>query len=940
MPAFAQTLTPVGIDLFGDAIVKPIPLRNAGRVVAPAFKAPPTPADESRKVEGYGQLLLFQDGRQLRGTLVELTADEVIWKRPDADAHFHFPRKAVRRVELNESGDAESLINDPKFNRPFAGKPAVPATVKLPGSDWLFGDLRSENGHDFSLTFANGSTVQFAKANVEWIYFGQQSVPAFGFQGQALDLEGWIVSNPSEGIEIAGNSFKLPSNSWIGRNLSAPPRFQVEFLVPDSAANDPIRLWIQPYGPSPNSYSTGTIEFSFGPKELGYLIFTNLFERKSQPYPKESANGGDPSRFSVFYDEPKGRVVVQRNGVLVGEWKLSGEAAGQAGQPKPDFQRPRGICFNRESGNKQLALGHIRVKPWNGEITPEKKDRPDAEQITIESGTPKPGTLEAVSETDLVVSGEKIPRKADIFLEFPNRAEALKGGDALLIFGDKGELSTADLRIREGRAICRTSIIADLNVSAGTLESIVFPSSKVEPGPACDVLVFRNGDSLKGNLLQASQREAIRWRLSEGQEVSFVPNHIAGVRLNQTEEQDLAKGSTVELTNGDRITGEVTQFTQAALHLRHTVLGECAIPRPHLQSLFTDPNATLIDAGADPETWLGLRVPQIPGLSVQRSQANSARVFLDGTFLGFAPRFSRNQYQGVGYSPERSGSDPKGVPERYELRCVITDSGKNEPSLSASLSGKNGSPSVQVNLSYGRFRCYAYNLPNQRNGGMRQDQEVAIASKLSAQTTRREVRIFVDSKLGTIDFMIDGVHFYKFGRKASERAPGLGARINLSTYSQKEVSVLSNITIRPWSGELPALGETKGTVYLANGDAATGAIGDLKDGKLSVSIATESIEIPIGRITNVEFGQAPAVGKAAARLRLRDGAILHVDQFEWKDGALTAKSAVLGELRLEAKALEELIVSPAAPYFPKVVESKALASKKPENGGNPPNPPK
>ena len=64
LPGPAQTMAPVGVDLFGDRIVEP--LERGAHFSVLRIGPVSTP--------GYEHGLLFQDGRQLRGTLVELTA--------------------------------------------------------------------------------------------------------------------------------------------------------------------------------------------------------------------------------------------------------------------------------------------------------------------------------------------------------------------------------------------------------------------------------------------------------------------------------------------------------------------------------------------------------------------------------------------------------------------------------------------------------------------------------------------------------------------------------------------------------------------------------------------------------------------------------------------------------------------------------------------------
>ena len=46
----------------------------------------------------YSQTLVFRDGRELRGELVEMNQDAVVWQRPDASEALCFPRGEVRRI--------------------------------------------------------------------------------------------------------------------------------------------------------------------------------------------------------------------------------------------------------------------------------------------------------------------------------------------------------------------------------------------------------------------------------------------------------------------------------------------------------------------------------------------------------------------------------------------------------------------------------------------------------------------------------------------------------------------------------------------------------------------------------------------------------------------------------------------------------------------------
>src|SRR6478735_1267331 len=82
--AHAQLNLSPDIDLFGDEIVKKLELQQQpGFGMAVIQRANPPEKKDRAKLEGYAHALLFHDGRQLRGEIVALTKNEIIWRRPD-----------------------------------------------------------------------------------------------------------------------------------------------------------------------------------------------------------------------------------------------------------------------------------------------------------------------------------------------------------------------------------------------------------------------------------------------------------------------------------------------------------------------------------------------------------------------------------------------------------------------------------------------------------------------------------------------------------------------------------------------------------------------------------------------------------------------------------------------------------------------------------------
>jgi hypothetical protein len=95
-----------------------------------------------------------------------------------------------------------------------------------------------------------------------------------------------------------------------------------------------------------------------------------------------------------------------------------------------------------------------------------------------------------------------------------------------------------------------------------------------------------------------------------------------------------------------------------------------------------------------------------------------------------------------------------------------------------------------------------------------------------------------------------------------------------------------------------------------------GAIGDVRDGKLSAKSEIGDVETPIEKIGALDFGGAPAPVAAVGRIYFQDGSIINVDHFRWAEGKLTAHSATLGDFQLPADAIRELVLHPSLPRAP------------------------
>ncbi len=204
-----------------------------------------------------------------------------------------------------------------------------------------------------------------------------------------------------------------------------------------------------------------------------------------------------------------------------------------------------------------------------------------------------------------------------------------------------------------------------------------------------------------------------------------------------------------------------------------------------------------------------------------------------------------------------------------------------------------------------------------------------MQDKLTNLNTRRAIRLFVDSRTGTSDLFVNGVLIAHIGQDAGERLKPEEYTIHFQPYPMNTgPCVLSNLWVGPWAGDLPRAGSpADATTALNNGDAAPGLPKGMHDGKLAMEGDLGAFDIPLEKVQEVDFGGAMLPEQAAGRLRLADGTAVNVGEFHWDGLTLRAHSATLGDLRLPAGTVEDLIYDPSPVHPPMYPDPKTVAQK-------------
>ncbi len=935
--SLAGAVSPTDLNLFsGEPSVKPEAPREAANPVlnflVQKLGSRQNPAGVTPPVAGtMNHTLVFQDGRQLCGELVSLGKDQVIWKRGDASAELTFSRSEIRFIALSPDAQPgnQNMWAAQQVTIGETDSPPIqpsPATVKLPGGDWLYATVKSTDGETFELSLGGDSKFTVPRSAIEWMHFGLAPAPAIHLSNDRMALAGWLRGGGKAEIQMDHGWMTMPQVDWIGKNVSPPPRFEVRFDL-DAEDKRNTTLWIQPFGPQPNCYGPGTIELRFSKGKLGRCIYINNINREESDLPQEAGPEGRAS-YRVFYDGVNAKLSLTRNGKQVGDWKLRDEKEVK----NQGWQRGiNGVCLQRDGG---MRLGQFVVQPWDGVIPKEGEAERTQDSLAIGKVAPMLGKLESIDEKELIFSGEKRVSGGGAFLQLHSQPKAMETADVSLMFGPQGELGAAEVAIENGRAKFLTSFAGAVEMPLSALKVIrlMQPEAAGKRPTTMGALVFKNGDELPGTLVSAVSGAPLRWKTVGGQELDFQPGRVSGVLFPPAASKPDATSARVELRNGDQLRGTIAGFGKEDVQVKSERLGVVKIPREKIWSIYPDPKTSIFDAASDPDPWMAMNI------SGNAKEATVTRrtdcVNLNGFFLMRTPGGGLESNQGNA----GIGRNLAGMPEKFEVRCETLEPMGQEPNLSIRFmtTDDKGNPStLDLQFYYGSLRVYGW--VNNRNNGHSFWKDVTLREQNGRYQPepRVAIRLFVDNKAGTVDVYYNGVHRIKAGQATNERIPGIGGSVTIQGSSSTAAPlVVSNVWAGPWNGQLPEPGEGP-AMALANGDVADTVPVEMRDGKLRLDAAGAELEVPLERVQAIGFGGKPDPAASAGRLRLASGDSVAVDAFQFGEGTINAHSPVLGDMKIPADALRELVFDAAPVRFPSVSEKK---KKTAENGGANPQP--
>ena len=439
-------------------------------------------------------------------------------------------------------------------------------------------------------------------------------------------------------------------------------------------------------------------------------------------------------------------------------------------------------------------------------------------------------------------------------------------------------------------------------LNRGFVNSSPVPTTDLAIAPTGDLLRFDDGSELHGALKSIEPGPVVIWSHPEASlPIEFRGDRLDHIRLANAKSVPVTSKCHIRLVNGDEIPADITSMDWDRISANTWFSGAAVIPRTAIQSITFLPKAysSEYEGPIDMQGW-----------SITPPDGWRYR---DGVFI------SRG-YGALGRDLQLSGSCAVEFDLCGANRCHLTMGLYLEKDQI-----KYGNDSYVIELTSGTVRVRR----NNPTGG-----SVDLGSAtLPAPTQKNRVRMAIQCNQveKTLAILADNQLVRRW--KDETGFVGKGTRISFNELSGLPGVCLSDFRVSRWEGREPDIISTSQTnsdaIWLVNHDRAFGKISGLGGGKVTFMLSGHQIEIPLERITKIEFAAPTPTASQAHEVRatLSGGARISLELSHWGANEISARSAFLGPIVLKPWMIREL------DFHPSQIETDSAAPVGDEFGG-------
>lgn len=345
-----------------------------------------------------------------------------------------------------------------------------------------------------------------------------------------------------------------------------------------------------------------------------------------------------------------------------------------------------------------------------------------------------------------------------------------------------------------------------------------------------DTLKFRNGDLLHGTVVGVAPTIGLRWRHSDVKEpIMFGLDNVQEVQLapRPPRASRVVHKAVVELTNGDRLAGDVVGLNEKALTLNTWYAGQLILRRPALQRIafVAAPREAAYVGPTGLEEW------------TRGEGQKNAWTFRKGALVS-----SRNG---------AIGRDVK-LPEMANIEFDCGWQGQFYLHVGLGFDQvrqlyNSGGYMLQFNYSNVYLQRYR---PQQGSNNLGQNVEIPNFNRKS----KAHFSIRINKPKKTITLLVDGQVVRQWVEP--DEWVGKGGMLVFVSQGQGQ-SRISNISVTEWDGRLDsesaAGAENEDLVRLANNDKVSGGVQAITRDQIVFATSFAEMKIPLERVSVVEF---------------------------------------------------------------------------------------
>ncbi|MEO7297135.1 MAG: hypothetical protein ABI042_01015 [Verrucomicrobiota bacterium] len=411
------------------------------------------------------------------------------------------------------------------------------------------------------------------------------------------------------------------------------------------------------------------------------------------------------------------------------------------------------------------------------------------------------------------------------------------------------------------------------------------------------LLEFLDGSALHGQLGSIDPASGVNWKYADAKNfILFRPANLAWIRfplMENSRSTPLENTCEFHFANGDEFYGNFISLNETEMELQTWFGGKFKTPRESVRSLrfFPKGPGLLYEGPTDTNGW-----------NFGKNLNTKPWEYRDGAF--------------VGNSPSTLGRDLK-LPGSSRVEF---DLGWKAPFNLVFSFYTDVFDGFNYNISSYMFFITPGNISLQRintgTGSAMLGRTDFIPAMLNKNKVHLEFR--GNQAENFLEVLVDGKSVNQWKDPAGWNGKGSG--ILFYTQTEGAAVTISNIKAAEWDGRVGGEASTNSPVgadliYLVNRDQVPGKIISSRDGNLKIGVATNTLEIPLSRITQINLGatktNAPANHPWEIQASISGGGKISFTLEKWNDQKVFGQNKNFGQITLDPRLIRQIRFNPS-----------------------------